>query len=1468
MAENNSASSSPRGLQRTPQDETQAPRTPAQDRSGHSQAHPQEKRGTHGKQGTQEKRPPRRRNSRRRNTGAEHRERRARLAAARAAHPVAVTYPEDLPVTAAKDEIAGAIRDNQVVIIAGETGSGKTTQLPKICLDLGLGVDGLIGHTQPRRIAARTVAERIADELDEELGSTIGYQVRFTAQVADSTRVKVMTDGILLSELSRDKLLRDYEVIIIDEAHERSLNIDFLLGYLKEVLDRRPDLKVIITSATIDPESFSAHFDDAPIISVEGRTFPVEVRYRPLGDDPADDDVDGPGESGNYETGVEEQTDGIISAVDELAAEDPGDILVFLSGEREIRDTADALTDHLRRRPRMSNWEVVPLFARLSAGEQQKVFQPHSRPRIVLATNVAETSLTVPGIKYVIDVGTARISRYSNRTRVQRLPIERISQASANQRKGRSGRTSDGICIRLYSEEDFESRPEFTDPEILRTNLASVILQMTSLGFASSDQEILDFPFLTPPEARAVRDGRTMLTELGALTSDSAGKIHVTEIGRKLTVLPIDPRLARMVIAGAEAGCGGEVTVIVAALSIQDPRERPAEVRAAADEKHARFTHRGSDFLSYLNLWNYLQSLQADMGSSKFRRRCKDEFLNFVRIREWQDLVGQLRSLLGSAGIRIEKSVWQPTDDGGSELGADSGNAATGGAGDGSDRGQAGQAGRGGGRGRGREGQGARDAQKAQPGRGAGNAQGGRGANGKIGFAELSAAKRSAKKQGVTGPAVDTGKQVAAAKLDPHASAIHRSLLTGLLTMIGSRSERHKDYQGARGTRFAIFPGSGLFKVNPDFVMAAELVETSRLWARTVAAIDPDWVVEAAGDLVTRQHSDPHWSTKAGASMVYEKISLYGVTLVSDRRVGYGQIDAEAARDAFIRKGLIEGDWHERFGFLDHNAAVIEEAEELASRTRNRRVLDQDDALYEFFDERIPEGITSAADFRGWWKKQKRRDAHLLDLTTSVLLSDDSEELTASVASDFPMEWELTDGTRAKLRYSFDPGSTEDGVTVEIPAEAVPAVDADEFSWQVPGLREELVAAYIRSLPKNKRRYFVPAPDVAREILPALTPYQGSLPDVLAAYLSERAGGGGLNDLVPITVTADDFDRSRIPAHLRLTFRVVDGKKTVGLGEDLAALTTKAKPQVRKARQKQSAFSPKAGLTDWSFGELADPDQAPAGVVPGLADRSTSVDLVAFDTAAQARLATREAIITLLAQHTGEALKYLQDGLTTQEKLVLAGHQKTADELLVGLIRVGIRGLVVDRLGPAETSWVSTAEEFARLRKHVDAELPLTCSALLPVLMKALTTATELDKLVSKASSLAILANLADVQAWSASRMSTAAIAAMTPQMLRELPRWVRAEVVRIGGMQDSPIRDKQLMDRVTGSGNDVLKKIGNRFPALAKSEWSQLIVSLPTTWVEVVLMLEELRVSLFANSLGTAHPVSEKRIAKSLAQL
>ncbi|MDN6132876.1 MAG: ATP-dependent RNA helicase HrpA [Brevibacterium sp.] len=1451
MAHENSASSTPGTDNSTPRTDTPSPRlsTPHKDSPAPGRGSQSPRKGSQPPRkgsssqrddGQSAKRSPRRKNQRHKNTGAGHRERRARLTAARGAQPVDVTYPANLPVSAAKDEIAEAIRDNQVVIVAGETGSGKTTQLPKICLELGLGVNGLIGHTQPRRIAARTVADRIADELGEDLGGTIGYQVRFTAQVADSTRVKVMTDGILLSELSRDKLLRAYEVIIIDEAHERSLNIDFLLGYLKEVMGKRPELKVIITSATIDPQSFAAHFDDAPIIEVAGRTYPVEVRYRPLVDDEEDDAVDGPGESGSYETGPEEQTEGIIAAFDELSAEDPGDILVFLSGEREIRDTADALEAHLRTRPRLSSWEVVPLFARLSAGEQQKVFKPHSRPRLVLATNVAETSLTVPGIKYVIDVGTARISRYSNRTRVQRLPIERISQASANQRKGRSGRTSDGICIRLYSEADFDSRPEFTDPEILRTNLASVILQMADLGFASSDKEILEFPFLTPPEAKAVRDGRTMLSELGALTSDKAGTITVTPTGRQLSLLPIDPRLARMVIAGAEAGCGGEITIIVAALSIQDPRERPTEVRAAADEKHARFTHPGSDFLSYLNLWNYLDDQQSALTSSKFRRQCKAEFLNFVRIREWQDLVGQLRSLLGSAGIRVNKSVWRPVD--ASAAGDAAANTSSSSGADGRAAGTASNA----------------PSVKTGP----------KSATGKVGFAEISAQKRSAKKNGGQEPEKGSGQSAASARLDPHAAVIHRALLTGLLSMIGSRSERNKDYQGARGTRFAIFPGSGLFKKKPDFLMAAELVETSRLWARTVSAIEPDWVVEAAGDLVTRQYSDPHWSKKAGGSMVYEKISLYGVTLVTDRRVGYGTFDQEAARDMFIRKGLIEGDWHEHFGFLEHNATVIEEAEDLASRTRNRRVLDQDDALFEFYDERIPATITSAADFRAWWKRQKRRDSKLLDLSTSVLLSDDSEELTASVADDFPMEWELADGSMAKLRYSFDPGTTEDGVTVELPAAAVPLVDSDEFSWQVPGLREELVAAYIRSLPKNKRRYFVPAPDIARDILPVLTPYRGALPEVLAAHLSERAGGGGLNDLVPITVTAEDFDRDRIPPHLRIRFRLIDGTTTVGIGADLTTLTKTAKPQVRKARAKQVSFNAEIGLTAWSFGALTNPDEAEVGAVPGLADRGTSVDLIAFDTAAQARLASREGLITLLSLRTNEALKYLRDGLTTDEKLVLAGHQTTSDEMLHALIRAGIRGVVENELGPPETGWVADAEEFGRLETAMNATLTAECSGLLPHLMKALRSATELDRLVSKASSLAILSNLADVRAWRGSRVTGESVAAMTGQMVRDLPRWVQAEVIRIEGMQNSPMRDKQLMDRISGSNEAVMKKVGSRFPELAKADWSRIVASAPSDWRDVLVMLEELRVSLYANSLGTAHPVSEKRVAKALAQL
>ncbi|WP_425546636.1 ATP-dependent RNA helicase HrpA, partial [Brevibacterium samyangense] len=987
----------------------------------------------------------------------QHAARLERRRAARAGVSFDITYPPQLPVSEHRDEIAEAIRENQVVVIAGETGSGKTTQIPKICLELGLGVSGMIGHTQPRRIAARAVAGRLAEELGEELGQGIGYQVRFTSQVEEHTRVKVMTDGILLAELQHDPLLSDYEVVIIDEAHERSLNIDFLMGFLARLLPKRPELKVIITSATIDPESFAEHFGGAPIISVSGRTFPVEVRYRPLaGDEESDDDEDGPGEDGSYEAGAADQTEGVLAAFDELAAEAPGDILVFLSGEREIRDTAEALSAHTQKRGgRFAQWEIVPLFGRLSAGEQQRVFAPHSRPRVVLATNVAETSLTVPGIKYVIDVGTARISRYSNRTKVQRLPIERISQASANQRKGRSGRTSEGICIRVYSERDFLARPEFTDPEILRTNLASVILQMASLGFVQTEKDVTDFPFLTPPDAKAVRDGRTLLMELGALELRE-GRLSLTKVGRQLARLPIDPRLARMVLAGAERGVGGEVAVVVAALSIQDPRERPAEVRAEADEMHRRFTDPTSDFLSILRLWNHLQDRSAELSSSKFRRLCRAEFINFVRAREWQDLVSQLRSLLGNAKVHVDRSSWREDDP--------------------------------------------------------------------------DAAARS--------------------------EQIHRSLLTGLLSMIGSRTAEGREYQGARGTRFVIFPGSGLFKSKPDVVVAAELVETSRLWARSVAAVEPEWIIEAAGDLVHRQYSEPRWSKKAGSAVADEKITLYGVTLVNDRQVGFGRIDPVLSRELFIRRALIEGEWDARHAFLQRNAQTLRRAENLASRVRDRRLLAGDDVLFAFYDERIPADVVSGAHFDSWWKKQQHRDGKFLDITEDMLLADERASSLQTAAADYPLNWELPDGRSAKLRYSFEPGSRSDGVTVEIPADSLPATEAAPFTWQVPGLRSELVTALIRSLPKSIRRYFVPAPDVARAVLAELDPDSGEpLSTALARALTKRAGGGELTDLVPITVQPSDFDLDRLPTHLVMEFVAVRGRRRISpVMRDLEAL--------------------------------------------------------------------------------------------------------------------------------------------------------------------------------------------------------------------------------------------------------------------------------------------------------------------------
>ncbi|WP_337922763.1 ATP-dependent RNA helicase HrpA, partial [Vibrio cholerae] len=908
-----------------------------------------------------------------------------------------IEYPALLPVSQKRDDIAQAIAHHQVVIVAGETGSGKTTQLPKICAELGRGKYGLIGHTQPRRLAARSVANRIAEEMETELGGFVGYKVRFTDQISDQTQIKLMTDGILLAEIQNDRFLNQYDTIIIDEAHERSLNIDFILGYLKQLLPRRPDLKVIITSATIDPERFSKHFSNAPIIEVSGRTYPVEVRYRPLtGDDDSESDRD--------------QLEGIFQAVDELCDEGLGDILIFMNGEREIRDTADALSKR-----NLRDTEIVPLYARLSAGEQNKIFQPHAGRRIVLATNVAETSLTVPGIKYVIDPGTARISRYSYRTKVQRLPIEPISQASANQRKGRCGRTEEGICIRLYSEEDFLSRPEFTDPEILRTNLASVILQMTALGLG----DIEAFPFVEAPDKRNIQDGVRLLEELGAINDQIKDpKKRLTESGKQLARLPIDPRLARMVLEASKLGCLKEVMIIASALSIQDPRERPSDKQQSADDKHRRFNHEDSDFLTLVNLWHYIGQQQKALTSNQFRRQCKLDYLNYLRVREWQDVYTQLHQSTREMGFKLN-------DEPGSY------------------------------------------------------------------------------------------------------HAVHSAILVGLLSHIGMKDQEKNEYHGARNARFNIFPASGLFKKQPKWVMSAELVETSKLWARVVAKIEPDWIEPLAKHLIKRSYSEPHWSKKNAAVMAYEKVMLYGIPIVPKRLVNYGTIDPVLSREIFIRSALVEGDWETKHAFFKQNRALLAEVEELEHKSRRRDILVDDEELFQFYDQRVGTEVVSGRHFDAWWKTASRKTPDLLSFEKEMLFKGDASHITDL---DYPNFWHQGN-LKLKLSYQFEPGENSDGVTVHIPLPILNQVEPHGFDWQIPGLRHELVVSLIKSLPKTLRKNFVPAPNYADAFLARVTPFEMPLLDAMEKELRRMTG---------VTVLREDWKLDQLPAHLKITYRAVD----------------------------------------------------------------------------------------------------------------------------------------------------------------------------------------------------------------------------------------------------------------------------------------------------------------------------------------
>jgi ATP-dependent helicase HrpA len=1249
----------------------------------------------------------------------------AERTARRAARLPEVTYPENLPVSQKKDEIAEAIRDHQVVIVAGETGSGKTTQIPKICMELGRGVRGMIGHTQPRRIAARTVAERIAEELRTEIGQTVGWKVRFTDQVdPDATFVKLMTDGILLAEIQTDRELRAYDTIIIDEAHERSLNIDFLLGYLAQLLPKRPDLKVVITSATIDPERFSRHFGDAPIVEVSGRTYPVEVRYRPLlEEDSEDSDRD--------------QITAICEAVDELQAEGPGDILVFLSGEREIRDTADAL---IKKKLRFT--EVLPLYARLSHAEQHRVFQQHTGRRIVLATNVAETSLTVPGIKYVIDPGTARISRYSHRTKVQRLPIERVSQASANQRKGRCGRTSDGICIRLYSEDDFLSRPEFTDAEILRTNLASVILQMTAAGLG----EIEKFPFIDPPDHRNIRDGVQLLQELGALDpAEKDPKKRLTPMGRKLSQLPVDPRLARMVVEADKNGCVREVMVIAAALSIQDPRERPSDKQTQADQQHARFKDETSDFLAFLNMWRYVREQQKERGSSSFRRMCKQEYLNFLRIREWQDIYSQLRTVAKTMGIHLNEE-------------------------------------------------------------------------------------------------------------DAPEQSVHVSLLAGLLSHIGLKDTDKNEYLGARSAKFAVFPGSALFKKQPRFLMSAELVETSRLWARVNAKVEPEWVEPLAQHLIKRTYSEPHWEKDQAAVMAYEKVTLYGVPIVAQRKINYGRIDPEVSRELFIRNALVEGDWRTHHKFYADNRKLLTEVEELEHRARRRDILVDDETLFDFYDKRIPEHVVSGAHFDSWWKHKKHEEPELLDFEREMLLTEKAAGVTKD---DYPDSWRQGP-LKFRVTYQFEPGADADGVTVHVPLQVLNQVTGEGFDWQIPGLREEVVTELIRSLPKPVRRHYVPAPNFAGRFLDTAVPLQEPLTVTLARELQRMVG---------VPVKAEDFDLGRLAEHLKITFRIVDERRRkIAEDKDLEALRLRLKPKARQALSKAAAATAeraggesleRTGLTDWTIGTLSKVFETrragqPVKAYPALVDAGDSVSVRLFDTEAeQAEAMWRGTRRLIMLNIPVNPAKFASDRLGNQQKLALSRNPHgSVQALFDDCATAAADRLIADHGGPA---W--DEQSFRRLFDAVRADLVEATVHTVGQVQQILAAWQACERRLKSTNSLALVANVQDVRTQLAALVPPGFVTLTGLKRLPDLMRYLVAADRRLQQMPTGAQRDTTRMEKV----HEMQDEYAWLLEQLPKGR------PVPAAVTDVRWMIEELRVSYFAHALGTAYPVSDKRIVKAI---
>nr|WP_315903469.1 ATP-dependent RNA helicase HrpA [Photorhabdus temperata] len=1229
-----------------------------------------------------------------------------------------IKYPENLPVSQKKDEIYKAIRDHQVVIIAGETGSGKTTQIPKICLELGRGIKGLIGHTQPRRLAARAVANRLAEELETSVGSAVGYKVRFSDHISDNTLVKLMTDGILLAELQNDRLLKQYDTLIIDEAHERSLNIDFILGYLRQLLPKRPDLKVIITSATIDPERFSRHFHHAPIIEVSGRTYPVEVRYRPVIAEDSD--------------GERDQLEAIIDAVDELGHEGPGDILVFMSGEREIRDTADALN-----KLNLRHTEVLPLFARLSNSDQNRIFQSHAGRRIVLATNVAETSLTVPGIKYVIDTGYARISRYSYRTKVQRLPIEPISQASANQRKGRCGRVSDGICIRLYSEDDFLSRPEFTDPEILRTNLASVILQMTSIGLG----DIGAFPFVQPPDKRNIQDGVRLLEELGAIDQNATVKSNyrLTLIGRQLAQLPVDPRLARMVLEARHHGCVREVMVITSALSIQDPRERPLEKQQASDEKHRRFADKDSDFIAFLKLWDFLKEQQKELSSSQFRKLCRQDYLNYLRVREWQDVYTQLRQVVKEVGLPV-------------------------------------------------------------------NSQ------------------------------------------DADYRSIHVSLLSGLLSHIGQKDTDKQEYTGARNARFSIFPGSGLFKKPPKWAMVAELVETNRLWGRIAARIEPEWIEPLATHLVKHHYSEPHWQKSQGATMAKEKVTLYGLPIVASRLINYSKIDPMLCRELFIRHALVEGDWQTRHAFFRANLKLREEIEALEHKSRRRDILVDDEILFSFYDQRIPQSVVSTGHFDRWWLKTNRAQPDLLNFEKNMLIKGDADKISAL---DYPNYWHQ-DALKLRLSYQFEPGTEADGVTVHIPLPVLNQVKNEGFDWQIPGIRYDLIVALIKSLPKPVRRNFVPAPNYAQAFMERVPQPQSTLLDSLERELRRMTG---------VTVSRDDWQLEQVPDHLKMTFRVAGEKnRTIAEGKDLAALKVRLKEKVQETLSAVADDGiEQSGLHIWSFGELPERYEQKCGgysvkAYPALVDEKESIGIRLFETELEQQTAMWEGTRRLLLLNIPSPIKYLHEKLPNKSKLGLYfnPYGKVLD-LIDDCISCGVDKLIAGNGGLA---W--NEQTFIQLQNKVRAELNDTVVEIARQVEQILTTVFAINKRLKGRVDISLALALSDIKAQLSGLVFKGFVTANGWKRLPDVLRYLHGIDRRLEKLAIDPHRDRTQMGRVEN----------------VQQQWQQWLAKLSLQQKrlpevqEIRWMIEELRISLFAQQLGTPYPVSDKRILQNMEQI